>query len=62
MRDTGCPSTRGCRSPMNWGIASTGCCTVVGWFRMKRMWRGKLQRMPLRKRSSNRSTFNPIIS
>ena len=37
---TGCPSTRGCLSPMNWEIASMDCCTVVGWFGTMRTRRG----------------------
>ena len=37
MKGTGCPSTRGCPSPMNWEIASMDCCTAVSWFGMRRM-------------------------
>ena len=29
MRDIGCPSARGCLSPMNWEIASMGCSIVA---------------------------------
>ena len=60
MKDIGCPSTRGCPSPMNWEIASMGCSTVAGWLGTKMMWRGKSQRTLLRKRSFNRPTFSPI--
>ena len=59
VRDIGCPSTRGCPSPMSWEITSMGCSIAAGWFGTRRMLRGKSQRMPLRKRSSNRSTFSP---
>ena len=62
MKDIGYPSTRGCRSPMNWEIDFMGCSIAVSWFGMRRMQRGRLQRTPLRKRSSNGSMFSPTNS
>ena len=60
QQDIGYPLTRGCLSPMSWEIASTGCSITVSWSGTKRMWRGRSQRMLLRKRSFNRSMFSPI--
>ena len=41
------------------GISSMGCFIVVGWSGMRRMRKGRSQRMPSRRRSFNRPMFSP---